>query len=99
MYRVVWELFHDLLNRLLVSKDKIMHNDKTSIENDDVCVAILDKFGKPNNFYQCKAINVYDDRYRVNIYCTREVDGIEGKCIGSSYFVKYNNGDLNILRT
>jgi len=78
-----------------------MQNDKVAVENDEVCDLMLNMVGKPSNFFKCKAINVYDDRYRVNIYCTREVDGIEGKHIISSYFIKYNedNKEINIINS
>jgi hypothetical protein len=74
-----------------------MQNDKKLSENKDVCISVLDKVGKPEHYLMCKAMNVYDDKYRVNIYSKRWVDGIEGKSISKSYFVRYGADGLHIL--
>lgn len=52
---------------------------------------IFNYITKPSDYIFCKSINVFDDRWRVNIYSRRLVDGIEGKYISSSYFVKFND--------
>lgn len=63
-----------------------------------ICDIIFDHVEKPDDFLMCKSINVFDDRYRVNIYTKRYVEGIEGKCIKHSYFCKYDaSGNLNII--
>ena len=74
-----------------------MQNDKKLDENPEVCDVLLNMIGKPGNMVMCKAINVYDDRYRVNIYSKRYIDGIEGMSISGSYFVSYSNKKLNVL--
>lgn len=74
-----------------------MQNDKKIPENNDVCMKVLDKVGKPEHYLMCKAMNVFDDKYRVNIYTKRWVDDIEGKSISQSYFVRYNKDGLQIL--
>jgi hypothetical protein len=75
-----------------------MQNDKAMKENPAVCLELLNKVGKPDNFLLCKAMNVFDDKYRVNIYTRRMVEGIEGVSISKSYFVKYSEkGTLTIL--
>jgi len=74
-----------------------MQNDKKVPENKDVCNKILDKVGKPDNFLMCRAMNVFDDKYRVNIYTKRYVEGIEGRTIQHSYFCSYNSGNINII--
>lgn len=74
-----------------------MQNDKKVPENDSVCVKVLEKVGKPKNYIMCRAMNIYDDKYRVNIYTKRWVDDIEGKSISQSYFVKYDKDGLKIL--
>lgn len=74
-----------------------MQNDKKLEENPEVCDVLLSKVGKPKDMIMCRAINVYDDRYRVNIYTRRYVDNIEGVSISSSYFVNYSNKKLDIL--
>lgn len=55
------------------------------------CDFIFNHVTKPSDYIFCKSINVFEDRWRVNIYSRRLVDGIEGKYISSSYFVKFNN--------
>ena len=74
-----------------------MQNDKKLEENPEVCDVLLNKVGKPKDMVMCKAINVYDNRYRVNIYTRRYVDNIEGLSISASYFVNYNNKKLDVL--
>jgi hypothetical protein len=74
-----------------------MQNDRKLSENETVCVKVLDKIGKPENYLMCKAMNVFEDRYRVNIYTKRWVDDIEGRSISQSYFVRYNKDGLHIL--
>lgn len=60
------------------------------------CDVIFSHVEKPKDFLCCKSINVYDDRWRVNIYSKRYVEGIEGKCISQSYFVNFNKSNGNI---
>jgi len=75
-----------------------MQNDKAMKENPAVCHELLNKVGKPDDFILCKAMNVFDDKYRVNIYTRRMVEGIEGVSISKSYFVRYSDqGALTIL--
>lgn len=64
---------------------------------ENICKKIFDLCGKPDNYLTCKAINVYDDKYRVNVYVKTDVEGIEGKRIGASYFIKYNNDKVVLL--
>lgn len=55
---------------------------------------------KPKNFLMLKAINVFSDYYRVNIYTQTEEEGLIKKRIGdNSYFCKYLNGELTIIPT
>ena len=76
-----------------------MQNDKAITENPEVCNKLLDIVGKPDNYFMCKAMNVYDDRYRVNVYVKEEIEDITGHklYIDKSYFCKYNGTDLTIV--
>lgn len=71
------------------------------IENYDItpCDVIFAQTDKPKDFLYCKSINVYDDRWRINLYSKRYVEGIEGKWISKSYFTSFNKatGELKIL--
>lgn len=69
-----------------------MQNDKSTPSNKKVCDLLLDQISKPENFYSCKAVNVYDNKYRVNIY-SKKNDSIR---ISESYFIKYDGKDNNI---
>jgi hypothetical protein len=60
------------------------------------CDVIFNHVEKPKDYLMCKSINVYDDRWRVNVYSKRYVNDIEGRYISQSYFVHFNkaNGEL-----
>lgn len=75
-----------------------MQNDKKIKENKEVGEAVLKEVGKPEHYLFCKAMNVFDDRYRVNIY-TRSFkeENLESLRISQSYFVRYTKGNLKIL--
>jgi hypothetical protein len=77
----------------------IMQNDKAIENSPEVCNKLLDMVGKPDNFHMCKALNVYDDRYRVNVFVKEEVEDITGHklYIDKSYFCRYNGSDLTIV--
>jgi len=77
----------------------IMENDKKIEHSPEVCDKLLELVGKPDDFHMCKALNVYDDRYRVNIYVREDVSDITGHklYIDKSYFCKYNGTDLTIV--
>jgi hypothetical protein len=63
------------------------------------CDVIFNYTDKPDDYIYCRSINIYDDRWRVNIYSKRLVDGIEGKYISKSFFTHFNkeNGNLKIV--
>ena len=62
------------------------------------CDIIFKYIDKPKDYLFCKSFNVFNDKWRINIYSKREVEGIEGKYISSSYFVKMNiSGDLEFV--
>ena len=76
-----------------------MQNDKAVKENPYVCKEVLDQVGKPENFHMCKGMNVYDNRYRVNVYVKEEVEDLTGykQYIHSSYFCKLDKDTVTIL--
>lgn len=69
---------------------------KTKTESLKPCDIIFNHVEKPKNFLMCRGVNVFDDKWRVNIYSKRFVDGIEDKCISASYFVKFDPIDNNL---
>ena len=52
---------------------------------------------KPKNLLMVKAINVFDNRYRINVYTEVEEDGLIKKRISASYFCHYKPGQLTII--
>jgi hypothetical protein len=76
-----------------------MQNDKAIKENPYVCKEVLDQVGKPDNFFMCKGMNVYDNKYRVNVYVKEDVSDITGNklYIKDSYFCKLDNDIVTIL--
>ena len=76
-----------------------MQNDKAIPESQEVCDKLLSKVGKPDNYYMCKGMNVYDDRYRVNVYVKEDIKDLTGHklYIKNSYFCRYNGTDLTIV--
>jgi len=77
----------------------IMQNDRALNTNPYVCKEILDQVGKPDNFFECKSLNVFDNKYRVNIYTKESVEGITGEKtrIAKSYFVRLDGDKVTIL--
>ena len=76
-----------------------MENDKISKENPYVCKEVLDQVGKPDDYFMCKGINVFDDKYRVNIYVREDVPSltVEKTYIKDSYFCKLEDDKVTIL--
>ena len=60
------------------------------------CDVIFNHVQKPKDYLMCKSINLFENRWRVNVYSKRLVDGIEGKYISNSYFVHFSTSNGNI---
>lgn len=52
---------------------------------------------KPKNLLMTKIINVFNNRYRINLYTQIEEEGLIKKKIAASYFCHYNPGKLDII--
>jgi hypothetical protein len=52
---------------------------------------------KPKHYLMTRIINVWENRYRVNVYIEIEEDNLIKKRIHSSYFCHYNPGKLTII--
>lgn len=63
------------------------------------CDVIFNHVSKPDGYMFCRSINVYDDRWRVNLYSKCERHGIDSKFISNSYFVSFNkdSGNMAVL--
>lgn len=65
----------------------------------DPCNMLFKQVEKPKNLEMCKAVNVYDNNYRINIY-TRKRDpiyDIDRIRISQSYFCKIVDDKLTII--
>ena len=51
---------------------------------------------KPKHHLMTKVINLWDNRYRVNVYIEIVEDNLTKKRIHSSYFCHYSPGNLEI---
>ena len=76
-----------------------MQNDKAIKNNPEVCNKIFEQVDKPDNYFMCKALNVYDDRYRVNVYVQDPIEDLTGHklYIKDSYFCRYDGNNLKIM--
>ncbi len=64
----------------------------------DVCSLLFKQIEKPKNLETCKAVNVYDNKYRVNVY-TRSHDDfwdVDKVRITQSYFCHLKGEELII---
>jgi hypothetical protein len=52
---------------------------------------------KPKHFLMTRIINVYENRYRINVYIQVEEEGLIKKRISASYFCHYFPGKLEII--
>lgn len=64
----------------------------TNIEN-----LLFKQVEKPKGYLMTKAINVYENRYRINVYCERTEDNLLKKRICNSYFAKLEDDKLEII--
>lgn len=64
---------------------------------------VLNRLGKPENFWQATAKNVFDNRWRVNIWTWEWLDLecsiTKKRMIEHSYFVKYNEETYQIINS
>jgi len=52
---------------------------------------------KPKNHLMTKIINVWDNRYRINVYTEIYQDNLIKRKIHNSYFARYEPGKLTIV--
>jgi hypothetical protein len=58
---------------------------------------LFKQVSKPSNFLMVKIINVFENRYRINVYTEIEEDNLIKKRITNSYFCHYHPGKLTIM--
>jgi|TARA_B100001094_G_scaffold331645_1_gene400706 hypothetical protein len=80
-----------------------MRVDPIATETDgQICDLLIKRIGRPKNLIMCKAINLWDNRYRINVYTKYMVDpdtGLEGQKIAYSCFAKLDdkNQKLDVI--
>lgn len=58
---------------------------------------LFSQVDRPKNLHEVRITNVYDNRYRINVWVEMEEDGITKRKIGASHFAKYDGETLEIL--
>lgn len=58
---------------------------------------LFKQVAKPKHHFMTKIINVWENRYRINIYIQIEEDNLTKRKIYSSYFCHYKPGKLTIV--
>jgi hypothetical protein len=69
-------------------------NPKSTEVDGPVCNLLIKQIGRPKNLVMCKAMNVYDNRWRINVYTRYMVDNstlLEGNQISYSCFATLNS--------
>ena len=74
-----------------------MQNDKAIKENAYVSKQVLEQVGTPSGYLFSKAMNVYDNKYRVNIYTKVQRNEMDSMSISQSYFVRLDDSTVTIL--
>lgn len=72
---------------------------KDYIQPDDICSLLFQQIDKPTHYKMCRAFNVYDNKYRINVYTHQVVNDIPSQRISHSYFAKLagDGASLEIL--
>jgi hypothetical protein len=65
----------------------------------DICTLVFKQRERPKNLEVCKAINVYDNKYRINVYTRSHcpIYDIDQVRITQSYFARLEGDILTIV--
>lgn len=58
---------------------------------------LFKQVAKPKHHLMTKIINVFENRYRINVYIQIEDEGLIKRRISASYFCHYKPGQLTII--
>ena len=66
--------------------------------NSEICQMLFNQIEKPKNFNHCHAINVYSNKYRVNVYIRQKCNTYAGEKLSmdQSYFCILSDNNLII---
>lgn len=69
---------------------------KADMNEDDIKDLLFKQVERPKGLVSVRAINVFDNRYRINLWVQREEDGLTKTKIGASYFAVIDGEELRI---
>lgn len=70
---------------------------KNDFTQEIICDKLFAQRTKPHNTVMCKAINLYNNRYRINVYTEHESESLVYRRIGYSCFATLENDELHII--
>jgi len=70
---------------------------KDTFTQDIICDKLFQMIEKPKNTVMCKAINLWNDRYRINVYAEHERDDLVYRKIDYSCFAIINKEGIKII--
>lgn len=66
-------------------------------EDQDIIKSLLfAQVERPRHLADVRIVNVFDNRYRINLWVRLEENGLEKQKIAASYFVRYDGETLEI---
>lgn len=68
-----------------------------NITQELICDKLFSMVGRPKNTVMCKAINLYDNRYRINVYTEHESENLTYRRISYSCFAKIHDKEIEII--
>jgi len=68
----------------------------TTVEDGKIAKLLFKQVEKPKNFHEVRIYNVFENRYRINVWTTVEEDNLTKRKIHASYFAHLNDETLTI---
>ena len=65
-------------------------------ETEKIKSLVLKQKGRPSGLDEVRIVNVFEDRYRINLWVRVEEDGLQKKKIGATYFARFDGESLHI---
>lgn len=62
-----------------------------------VRLLILEQVERPKGLWGVRVSNVFDNRYRINMWVEIDEDGVTKRKIGASYFAILDGGQLRLV--
>ena len=81
------------------TKEKPKEDEKVVDLSAQIALALLAKLGKPRNLVEVRVVHLWDNRYRVNVWCGNNGGTLDStRRITDSFFV-YTSPEGGIVRT